>query len=315
MSRRFTEKIIDQFIFTRRDQVSILVLVLAIILSFYIPDLFRSRQSAIPLSTLDSLWINTARDSTGIQANMDLQDQAFNFQRQYSDRKTLKSEVAADELFYFDPNTLSQEGWKKLGLRTRTIATIMNYLAKGGRFKQAEDVSRIYGFPDDDFERLKHYIRIEHQVSSYPGKPSASTSSGKKPIHIKPVDINLADTSAFIALPGIGSKLAGRIVQFREKLGGFYSVDQLAEIYGLRDSTFQKIRPYLVLEDPVVKRININIATVDELKAHPYIRYNLAAPIVAYRNEHGSFKSVEEVKNVMAVTDDIYKKLVPYLEV
>ena len=103
------------------------------------------------------------------------------------------------------------------------------------------------------------------------------------------IDINTADTSAFISLPGIGSKLAARIVNFRDKLGGFYSIDQVGETFGLPDSTFQKIKQYLKLENTSIKKININTATVDELKAHPYIKYSVANPIIAYRNEHGPF--------------------------
>ena len=62
-----------------------------------------------------------------------------------------------------------------------------------------------------------------------------------------------------------------------------------------------------------VKKININTATIDEMKAHPYIKYSIANPIVAYRNEHGSFSKIEDIKKVMAITDEIYKKIAPYL--
>ena len=79
------------------------------------------------------------------------------------------------------------------------------------------------------------------------------------------------------------------------------------------DSTFQKIKQYLKLDNPLVKKININTATVDEMKTHPYIKFSIANPLVAYRSEHGSFSKVEDIKKVMAVTDDIYKKIVPYL--
>ena len=90
---------------------------------------------------------------------------------------------------------------------------------------------------------------------------------------------------------------------------------QVSETFGLPDSTFQKIKQYLKLENAVVRKININTATVDELKVHPYIRYSLANPIIAYRNEHGLFSKVEDIKKVMAVTDDIYNKIVAYLAV
>jgi competence protein ComEA len=315
MSRKLTGKIIDQFTFTRRDQVSILVLVILIILSFFIPALLRSSDtSSIPLSTLDSLWISTPITFSDSQVNLAFQDSELPLQRHYSNAKPIRVDRPVPELFYFDPNTLSQAGWKKLGLRDRTIATITNYLSKGGRFNKAEDLSRIYGLFEDEYTRLKPYIRFEHPAASNPVKAFDSKASNVRINQIKIVDINRADTLAFIALPGIGSKLAARILQFREKLGGFYSIDQLAETYGLRDSTFQNIRQYLVLEDPVLRKININKASIDDLKVHPYIRYNLAAPIVAYRNEHGPFEVLEDIKNVMAVTDEIYNKLLPYLE-
>jgi competence protein ComEA len=68
------------------------------------------------------------------------------------------------------------------------------------------------------------------------------------------ININAADTSAFSTLPGIGSKLANRIITFREKLGGFYSANQVAEVYGLPDSTFLKIKPYLIIGDVAIKK-------------------------------------------------------------
>jgi competence ComEA-like helix-hairpin-helix protein len=114
-------------------------------------------------------------------------------------------------------------------------------------------------------------------------------------LHFSIIDVNNADTTAFISLPGIGSKLAARIITFREKLGGFYSVEQIGETYGLPDSTFQKIKQWLKLDNLSVKKININTATVDEMKAHPYIKYGLANPIVAYRNEHGAFSKIEDI--------------------
>jgi competence ComEA-like helix-hairpin-helix protein len=137
----------------------------------------------------------------------------------------------------------------------------------------------------------------------------------KKTFQPKVIDINTADTTAFISLPGIGSKLASRIANFREKLGGFYSIEQLGEVYGLQDSVFQKIRKYLRLNDPSVKKININIATVDELKAHPYIKYNIANAIIAYRNQHGPFSAVEDIKKIMVVTEELYSKMLPYFAI
>jgi competence ComEA-like helix-hairpin-helix protein len=106
-----------------------------------------------------------------------------------------------------------------------------------------------------------------------------------------------------------------RIVNFREKLGGFYSVDQLAETYGLPDSTYQLIRPRLICRNAVVRKININDASVEELKNHPYIKWNLANVIMQYRKQHGPFKSIEQLEQLLLVTKEQLVKLLPYLSV
>jgi len=242
---------------------------------------------------------------------------------QYDKKKSnyFETNIGKGELFYFDPNTISGSGWKRLGLRDKTIQTIEKYLNKGGHFYKPDDLQKIYGLHKDEFERLAPYVKIEASTSK--SKEKEELVSIKSKDETQPsktsvsrytaIDINTADTSAFISLPGIGSKLASRIVTFRDKLGGFYSIEQVSETYGLPDSTFQKIKQYLKLDNSSVKKININTATLDEMKAHPYIKFSIANPIVAYRTEHGVFSKIEDIKKVMAVTDDIYKKIAPYL--
>lgn len=238
---------------------------------------------------------------------------------QYDRRVSYKNTGSKEELFYFDPNSLSVEGWKKLGLRDKTINTIRNYLSKGGKFNKPEDLKKIYGLFPDEYERIAAYIRIDNTNNSISKEDEFQPTVNNTASNIKPkysvIDINTADTTAYISLPGIGSKLAARIVNFRDKLGGFYSINQVAETFGLPDSTFQRIRPFLKLENDVLKKININTATVDELKAHPYIRYSIANPIIAYRNEHGPFSKPEDLKRVMAVTEEAYNKVSPYLTI
>jgi competence protein ComEA len=129
----------------------------------------------------------------------------------------------------------------------------------------------------------------------------------------QPFDINTADTSAFIALPGIGSKLAARIVLFREKLGGFYEVKQIREVYGLQDSVFQKISPMLKCNGNSVRKIHINDAEKEVLKGHPYIRWEIANALVAYREQHGSFRSAEDLAKLESIDGDALKKMMPYI--
>ena len=174
----------------------------------------------------------------------------------------------------------------------------------------------------DDYERLLPYVQIKSETglehTGYEAKKEYPVADKRvyPATHFSSpgiIDINGADTTAFIALPGIGSKLAARIVNFRDKLGGFYEVQQVAETYGLPDSTFNKIRNLLQCNHPSVQQININTADANTLKQHPYIRWNLANAIVQYRAQHGNFTSVEDLQLVAIVTPEIWKKVSPYL--
>ncbi|MGQ0738527.1 MAG: helix-hairpin-helix domain-containing protein [Bacteroidota bacterium] len=313
----------DYLHFTRRDRIAILAIIAIIIVVFLTPEII-SKNASVKAVQTDTAWVaslkqleqkETAGENQPYSSYND--DNADNYKYDRSKNKHYPGEKA--ELFYFDPNTLSPEGWEKLGLREKTIRIIQNYLNKGGRFRKPEDVKKIYGLFTNEYERIAPFIRIaaeqkennSYNESAYQPAENApaKTYTPRYPI----IDINAADTTAFISLPGIGSKLSARIVNFRDKLGGFYSINQVAETFGLPDSTFQKIKQYLKLEDLSVRKININTATVDELKAHPYIRYSLANPIIAYRKEHGPFARVEDIKKVMAVTEEIYQKISPYL--
>jgi DNA uptake protein ComE-like DNA-binding protein len=197
-------------------------------------------------------------------------------------------------VFYFGRNAASVNDWPRLGVREKTANTIQKYISKGGKFYKPEDIKKIWGLSESDAARL-----IPERIGKESWSFDQSKNSEKDYVNkysIQSVDINVADTSQYISLPGIGSKLSKRIIAFREKLGGFYSIDQVGETYLLPDFTFQKIKKYLVLNSKAIKKLNITSASVDELKSHPYIRYNMANVIFQYRKQHGNFNSVEEIK-------------------
>lgn len=228
------------------------------------------------------------------------------------------------ELFPFDPNTATANEWKRLGIREKTVATIQHYLEKGGKFRKPEDIKKVYGIFPDQAERLMPYVKIKTNIdfndrnekndTRYEKKPFAETYT-RPTYQPKQIDVNTADTTAFIALPGIGSKLANRIVNYRDKLGGFYKIEQLAETYGIADSVFQQIKLRLVLSNPTVRQININTADAATLKANPYIRWNVANAIFQFRQQHGNFSSVADLKKIMLLDEQTFNKIRPYLTV
>jgi competence protein ComEA len=231
--------------------------------------------------------------------------------------------TANPELFYFNPNTASDEEWYRLGLNKKLIHTIRNYVSKGGHFYKAEDIKKIWGLTDSDANRLLQYIRIpeaerpqkpQFAAGTYANNPTPYTAYPRKE-NAAAIDINKADSNGFVSLPGIGPSYSRRIIAYRNKLGGFYSIDQVAETFGLPDSTFQKIKGKLLVSEAGIKKMNINSVSLDELKAHPYVRYYVANAIIQYRAQHGNFASVEDLKNVMLVTEEIYNKISHYLAV
>ena len=174
-------------------------------------------------------------------------------------------------------------------------------------------IPKLYNRPQPVTEEIT-FFEIKDTTKT---KKVTSVKKFQQPKYVKkkiePFDINEADTSAFIALPGIGSKLAARIVLFREKLGGFYDKEQIREVYGLHDSVFQKISPLLECNPQKVKKIDINSAEKETLKVHPYIRWKVANALVTYRAQHGSFSSAEDLSKLENVDEDALKKMMPYI--
>lgn len=285
--------------FTRRDRIGALALLVLIAMAYALPLLF-PRRADFPLQASPLLAAADTLDQHAVEPR-----------HNYSFSNTGHAPV---RLFRFDPNTIDAEGWQLLGLRDKTIGTLLKYRSKGGRFRRPEDLQKIWGLPPGFYERVKDSIVIEKENETFPQRLSFPSTPYKRSFTIEPVDINRADTAALIALPGIGSKLAARIATFRDKLGGFYSIDQLRETYGLSDSTFQKIRTFLRISG-APRKFPLNTVTRDELKQHPYFHWPLANAIITYRTQHGNFTSLEELKNIALVNDEVFGKIAPYLQV
>jgi competence protein ComEA len=305
----------DYLTFSRKERISVFVIIV-IITGIWLSPKIISRANNRKLA-MDTSWMQTVKK---LQQQEDIQSgneeenmNGFVYDKPlpgYGDKQK-------GELFYFDPNTISGNEWKRLGLADKIIKTIQNYLNKGGHFYKPADLGKIYGLHADEYARLEPYVKIQMASNQKEFTNDLKIELPKEKQESKGpkrfVEINSADTTAFIMLPGIGSKLALRIINFRDKLGGFYSVDQIGETYGLADSTFQKIKQYLTLKSTEVKKININTATKDEMKTHPYLKWNLANAIVEYRTQHGNYSSLEDIKKILVITNDVFEKLKNYL--
>ncbi|HRF27677.1 MAG TPA: helix-hairpin-helix domain-containing protein [Ferruginibacter sp.] len=291
--------------FSRRERQGIIAILTLIILVFLAPYLvlfMKDEDSALPadLPAETIAWADLQPDN-----NEKITSAPVNYRKRIDENEP----AVTIKRFPFDPNNLDEKGWAQLGVSAKTAATIRKYLAKGGRFRSAEDLYKIWGMPAALADSLKHYVRIKQDIKEM--KKDAKLPASKQQAFI---DINRADSAIWESLPGIGPSLARRIVAFREKLGGFYQLEQVGETFGLPDSVFRLIRPRLLLRDDMpVRKIDLNAASETDLKNHPYIRYRLAKTIAAYRLQHGPFRSVSDIKLLQVVTDSLYRKLQPYL--
>jgi competence protein ComEA len=207
------------------------------------------------------------------------------------------------KLFYFDPNNIGVDDWKKLGLSERQAAVIEKYKSKGGRFRTAEDIRKIYVLSDEMKEQLIPYIKIE--------AAEISASSGK----FYKIEINKADSAAFEELDGIGPYLASRIVKYRSSLGGFYSIEQVGEAHGMNDTIMKLIRAHLTVDPTSIRQINVNTAEYEELRKHPYIHAKIAHALVSYRNMNGKIENVDQLRGIKPMTDEQYEKIKHYISV
>jgi competence protein ComEA len=277
-------------LYSRSERRAVVALVVLIVIVLVIPKVYRYyvvRPNAIVIDSTLSKEITEKNDNPS----------------DTNESKTGDANTRGNGLFYFDPNTIDTTEWLRLGLTEKQAKSIEKYISKGGKFKTADDLRRMYVLSDAMKDRLVPYVRIK-------GISDKQSANGAYII-----EINTADSAAFEALYGIGSVLSARIIKYRNSLGGFCRIEQVSEVRGVSDSTFRLIRPHLSVNPALVARININTADYETLQKHPYIRAKIAHAIIGYRNANGKFETLEQLKGLKPITDDIFKKLLPYLKI
>lgn len=222
------------------------------------------------------------------------------------------------QLFDFDPNTIDSAGFVKLGLKPYIARNILKYRGKGGKFRTPESFAKVYGLTPQKFEELKPHIRIAENKFFPQNKVSFETSAASKAEFPTKKDIvvelNSADTAQLKEIRGIGSFYAKRIVGYREMLGGYSSVEQLKEVYGMRPESYEQIRSSFTVNEQLIRKINLNTVSLERLKAHPYVRsFEKAKAVYDLRKKKGKLNSISDLKELNAFSEEDLKKLTPYL--
>lgn len=272
----------------------------------------------------------------------------------YEPHEPHESRIAVVETFPFDPNTADSTQLLRLGLQPWQVRNIYKYRAHGGIYRCKEDFARLYGLTVKDYRRLEPYIRISNDylpastlvegrrnvhderiagrqkdtVRERIAGRQKDTAGGRAvsgqrdtshsytplyPVKLKDTErvvLNTADTTQLKRVPGIGSYFARRIMRYGQQLGGYVSIDQLDEIEDFPEDA----KKYFVIEQPVVRKVNVNQLTVQQLRRHPYINYFQAKEIVNYRRTKGPLHSLDELRLSRDFPPEAIRRLEPYVE-
>ena len=308
--KQLRSKTFDVFDFNRSEQrgLFVLIIVLSLLIGF-----------RIALSYVHTSGVLSEDNNEAIEQFLAMQQQYHdsvlaarknrNFytggqyeRKEYSARRQLTP-------FLFDPNMMTFSDWKQLGFTEKEAQQIVNYQSKGGRFYQKSDLKKLYCVNEEDYQVLEPYIELSFK------EKAEQKWENKKILPSTKLDINSLDSIELQKIPGIGLKTASRIVQYRKKLRGFAHIHQLKEIYTIDSNRFSQIEPYLYADNSKIKKININQAEIKELVQHPYIDYSVAKSIVVYRQNQGNYNKVEDIKKAIHFYDELYQKIIPYLDV
>jgi competence protein ComEA len=241
--------------------------------------------------------------------------------------------VAQVRLAPFDPNSLTAEGWEARGVPHFVAARMVKYGQAAGGFKAKAQVKKMYGLEDSVYQRLAPFMQLPDEAPKRdyaankpgpdgkfppfaPGDAAAASKFPRKPRNLQPFDLNLADTTQLMQIRGIGAGRAKWVVKYRNQLGGYLREDQLDEVFVLRDAPDLRdsLKKYTFVSPGFApKTVNVNIASFDEMYLQPYIGKPRARLIVAYRQQHGPFKTVEDLKQVPILKPADIEKMRPYV--
>ncbi len=304
------------FSFSKGERVAIIT-ILALILLLILACVFRPSRKSLTdesLHNLDSL--------------LALRQAAIELQHQQQAEKP--QEVVELHPFPFNPNTLTEEEWLQMGLTDRQVRNIMNYKAKGGKFYSKNDLGKLYTISEEEFAQLEPFIVLPELARGKKANTKAASQSGvstlrqaqgsttattapteKKAIPV--VDLNTVDSTTLVELPQIGPYTAVRIIEFREKLGGFIDKEQLRDVKGMDDARFAAIQPYINLAAVEIRKVDVNRADFKTLVHHPYLNYEQVKRIVNQREKRGMIKNWEQLESLLMEEGDVNPLLEQYV--
>ena len=284
----------DPFVISKRSKRGLLVLILASLGLIFFPRVYMFFQKE------EAFVINSEKIAEFERTHKKFEKR--NYSNYYSKKKKYKAPDSK-----FNPNTYTLSDWIKLGLSEKQSVVILKFTARG--IYTEEDLKRIFVIPEVLFELIRDSVVYPERFQNTPNQESFK----KQAKQITLINLNTADTTEFMKIYGIGAFYAKQIIRYREKLGGYFTKEQLFEVWKMTPEAYDKIKDHVFISEKDVKRININSVTIEELKVHPYLKWNQANSIVKMRIQRNGFKNIEEIKESVLIDSETYEKLFPYL--
>jgi competence ComEA-like helix-hairpin-helix protein len=264
-----------------------------------------------PQAEVDTTWAN---DSTRTQF-IDYQQKQDSMHKEQWKKKYPRDTIAI-RMQMFDPNTADSSTLVHLGFKPWQAKNMLKYRAKGGKYRQVEDLKRLYGMTDSMYQALLPYICIARaEVDSLERDSVMRDSLPKWVSENKDTILNLrtADTTELKMIRGIGSYRARQIVRYREQLGGFVRVEQVLEVKGMEKLEADSVVKWFVLDSVVVEQINVNQVSAQRLAKHPYLRFEQAKAIYELRRRKVRLNSIKDLDRLDCIDMTTLEKVAPYL--
>ena len=233
----------------------------------------------------------------------------------------IEEEMSVRQRVAFDPNTVDSLTLIGFGIKAWKVKNFLHYRAAGKVFRSAEDIGDTYGWTAEDVQRLTPYVSVGTAYQKRKETPrfeerKEHKEEGAKPVETKKfhtltkVDVNEADTAMLRRIPGIGEKISVAIVRYRQRLGGFHSVEQLREI---KIVSPELLEWFTVSSPSAVQKVNLNQASFQALNSHPYISYEQTKSLLQYRRLYGDVKDEATLLSTGIFTQEELEKLRPYI--
>lgn len=233
------------------------------------------------------------------------------------DALKLEQPATSYQIHPYNPNFITDFKGYKLGMKPNEIQRLLAFRKTGKYVNSAQEFQVVTGISDSLLRVMRPYFKFPDWVThpehkKFDAHKNWNTFPKKEAIIVK--DINSATKEDLMAVYGIGDVISDRILQQKSVLGGFVSMDQMEDVWGVSPDVVQKLRDrFTVSSATAVKKININTATIKELGAFPYFKYPISKNIVVFRSMNGSLK-IEDLSKIKQFPVDKLKIIVLYLE-